>query len=119
MCRPPRRPRSGGIPRQRSLDNQVEGSQTEGHPVTYDPSHTNVALEGRHPHEGSTLTEEDTPTPKKKPRIGPAEAMQQVVKRRGRMLEYERCGLSWFAAQTDEILKRGVCLGHNTYGVTP
>ena len=78
-----------------------------------------LSWRGRHPHEGSTLTEGETPSPKKKPRIGPAEAMQHVVKRRGRMLECERCGLFWLAATTDEIVNRGVCLGHNTYGVMP
>ena len=65
---------------------------------------------GRHPQEGSSLTEGEKPAPKK-PSIGPAEARQHVVKRRGRMLEFERCGLFWLAANTDEIVNRGVCLG--------
>ena len=40
------------------------------------------------------------------------------MERRGRMLECEGCGLSWLAAKTDEIVSRGVCLGHSTYRVT-
>ena len=63
---------------------------------------------GRHPQEGSTLTEGDTPQARRKPRIGPAESMQHVVKRRGRMLECERCGLFWLAAKTDEIVSRRI-----------
>ena len=47
---------------------------------------------GRHPQEGSTLTEGERPSPKK-PRSGPAEAQKHVVRRRGRMLECERSGL--------------------------
>ena len=74
---------------------------------------------GRHPHDGSTLTEGENPAPRKKRRSGPAEAMQHVVKRRGRMLECERCCLFWLAAKTDEVVSRGICLGHNTYGQTP
>ena len=73
---------------------------------------------GRHPQEGGSLTEGDKPAPKK-PRIGPAEAQKHVVKRRGPMLECERCGLFWLAANTDTIVSRGICLGHNTYGETP
>ena len=73
---------------------------------------------GRHPHEGSTLTEGEKPAPSK-PRIGPAEAQKHVVKRRGRMLECERGGLFWLASNTDLVVSRGVCLGHNTYGRTP
>ena len=74
---------------------------------------------GRHPHEGSTLTEGENPAPRKKPRIGPAEAMQHVVKRRGRILECERCGLFWLAAKIDEVVNRGICLGHNTWANNP
>ena len=59
------------------------------------------------------------PETQEKSRIGSAEAAQHVVKCRGRMLEGERCGLFWLAAKTDEIVSRGICLGHNMYGGIP
>ena len=73
----------------------------------------------RHPRENISLSEAPAPRTKSNARAAPAEAMQHVVKRRGPMLECEKCGLFWAAASTQAILDRGPCLGHTTYGTQP
>ena len=73
----------------------------------------------RHPREETSLSEALPPRTESNARAAPAEAMQHVVKRRGPMLECEKCGLFWAAANTQSILDRGPCLGHNTYGTPP
>ena len=52
----------------------------------------------RHPWESSTVPEASVPKTKRNSRIGPAKVMQLVVKRRGCMLECERCCLFWLSA---------------------
>ena len=74
---------------------------------------------GRHPKEEISLSEDSQPRTKTNDRAAPAEAMMHVVSRRGPMLECEKCGLFWLAANTQQILDRGPCLGHNTYGTQP
>ena len=74
---------------------------------------------GRHPREDTSLTEDSQPRTKSNARAAPAEAMMHVISRRGPMLECEKCGLFWLAANTQQILDRGPCLGHNTYGTQP
>ena len=73
----------------------------------------------RHPREDQSLSERPRHKIKSNARAAPAEAMNHVVKRRGPMLECEKCGLFWAASNTQAILDRGPCLGHNTYGAQP
>ena len=96
----------------------MERPQTKSYTGAYALALQMLPWRGRHPQEGGTLTEGDKPAPKNT-RSGPAEAQNHVVTRRGPMLECERCGLFWLAANTDVIVSRGICLGHHTYGDTP
>ena len=74
---------------------------------------------GRHPQEATTLIESAAPKQRRDAKIGPAQSMGHSITRRGPMLECDKCGLFWLSANTDQILSRGPCLGHNTYGEQP
>ena len=74
---------------------------------------------GRHPQESSSLVESRAPRRRRDEKVGPAKDMGHSITRRGPMLECDKCGLFWLSANTDQILSRGPCLGHNTYGDQP